>query len=237
MAGCPAGTFGYKTTADKICIDFCPLNWYGDNSTGVNLCVQDCPAIPSLFKEHVSKLCLPACPSPYYADSSTRSCVLACPLAQPLYAYEPTRTCLSACPQNYFGKFTNENLTGLPLNSNISRCVTPASACGANLYADPYLHMCVALCSGPTPVSLYGHWPNCVSKCPDTYYANTYNGARICTQLCPPGITGTTGAPNLYGDPSTITCVSRCVTPLTWADYQTRLCQSTCSATPIATYS
>ena len=130
---------------------------------------------------------------------------------------------MGVCPTNYFGNFSLESLSGLPANTNISRCVTPSSECGANQWADTFLHKCVTLCSGPNPVSLYGHWPDCVEQCPSTYYANTYNGARICTQLCPPGDTSV-NAPNLYGDPSTITCVSSCVTPLTWADYQTRLC-------------
>ena len=127
-------------------------------------------------------------------------------------------------------------MAGLPVNTNISRCVTPASACGAGQWADPYLHLCVALCTGPDPVSLYAHTPDCVEQCPPTYYADTYNGIRLCVQLCSPGVPGV-GAPNLYGDPSTITCVASCVTPLTWADYQTRLCQSTCSHSPVATYS
>jgi hypothetical protein len=94
----------------------------------------------------------------------------------------------------------------------------------------------VTLCTGPSPVNLFAYWPDCVATCPTNYYANTYNGARICVQLCPPSVVGT-AAPNLYGDPTTKTCVSRCVTPLTWADYQTRLCQPTCSATPVPTYS
>lgn len=114
--------------------------------------------------------------------------------------------------------------------------MTPSSSCGVNRWGDAYLHKCVSLCSGPSPVNLFGYWPDCVATCPSNYYATTYNGVRLCTPSCPPGVAGT-AAPNLYGDPSTITCVSRCVTPLTWADYQTRLCQSTCSATPIATYS
>jgi hypothetical protein len=197
-----------------------------------------CPSVPSLFADPTTKLCVANCPSPYYADPSTRRCVLACPYSSTVYyAYTPNLTCITTCPTNYFGKFALENITGLPLNSNISRCVTPSSSCGASMWGDPYLHLCVGLCTGPNPVALYGHWPDCVPQCPSTYYANTYNGARICVQLCPPGVTGSTAAPNLYGDPSTITCVASCVTPLTWADYQTRLCQSTCSDLPVPTYS
>ena len=123
----------------------------------------------------------------------------------------------------------------------MSRCVPTSSQCGSSLWGDPFLHLCVPLCSGPSPVSLYGYWPDCVSTCPSTYYANTYNGARICVQLCPPTSTGVSGAalsaPDLYGDPTTITCVAACVTPLTWADPQTRLCQPVCSSSPQPTYS
>lgn len=191
----------------------------------MRLCVTLCPTVPSLFADPTTKLCVSSCPSGYYADPSTRRCVLACPYAVTVYyAYEPNRTCITVCPTNYFGKFSAENITGLPQDSNISRCVTPSSSCGTSMWGDPYLHLCVALCPGPNPVALYGYWPDCVSQCPTNYYANTYGGARICVQLCPPGVLGSTAAPDLYGDPSTISCVASCVTPLTWADPQTRLC-------------
>lgn len=197
-----------------------------------------CPAIPSLFSDPTTKLCVASCPSPYYADPSTRRCVLNCPYATTVYyAHDPDRTCVQVCPTNYFGKFALETIAGLPANTNISRCVTPSSSCGASMWGDPYLHLCVGLCTGPNPVALYGHWPDCIAQCPSTYYANTYNGVRICTQLCPPGTLGSVAAPNLYGDPSSISCVAKCLTPLTWSDPQTRLCESTCSALPTPTYS
>ena len=73
--------------------------------------------------------------------------------------------------------------------------------------------------------------------CPNGTYADSHTGTRLCVALCPPGSLSSTASPNLYGDPTTHTCVSRCITPDTWSDYQTRLCESTCSALPVPTYS
>lgn len=68
--------------------------------------------------------------------------------------------------------------------------------------------------------------------CPPTYYANTYNEVRVCIQLCPPSIIDSIATPNLYGDNGTQSCVSKCVTPLRWADPHTRICEAVCSAIP-----
>lgn len=75
------------------------------------------------------------------------------------------------------------------------------------------------------------------SDCPNGTYADSYTGTRLCVQYCPPGVLNSVTAPNLYGDPTTHTCVAKCITPHTWADRQTRLCEPTCSATPTPTYS
>lgn len=60
--------------------------------------------------------------------------------------------------------------------------------------------------------------------CPNGTYADSYSSTRLCVQYCPPGVLGSVAAPNLYGDPTTHTCVAKCITPDTWADFQTRLC-------------
>lgn len=73
--------------------------------------------------------------------------------------------------------------------------------------------------------------------CPNGTYADSHTGTRLCVALCPPGVKNSVATPNLYGDPTTHTCVDRCITPYTWADYQTRLCEPVCSATPTPTYS
>ena len=73
--------------------------------------------------------------------------------------------------------------------------------------------------------------------CPNGTYADSHTGTRLCVALCPPGVTSSTASPDLYGDPTTHTCVSRCITPYTWSDYQTRLCEPVCSETPVPTYS
>jgi hypothetical protein len=48
-------SWAYATSNDKICIDICPTTWYGDSSTGFNVCVQKCPSIPSLFADPTTK--------------------------------------------------------------------------------------------------------------------------------------------------------------------------------------
>ena len=73
--------------------------------------------------------------------------------------------------------------------------------------------------------------------CPNGTYADSHSSSRLCVALCPPGTLSSTASPNLYGDPTTHTCVSRCITPYTWSDYQTRLCEPICSATSVPTYS
>lgn len=232
MSACPTGSWAYATTTDRICIDICPLTWYGDNSTSLNICVQNCPAIPSLFADSTTKLCVLQCPISggftYYADMTTRTCVKKCPL--PYYAYTPNRTCLLGCPSGYYG--LNNTVSGVTFGT----CVTPSSSCGT-LIGDPYLNLCVSLCTGPTPVDLFAYGSDCVAGiyigylvCPPNYYSNIFNGSRNCVQLCPPGVIDSTAAPNLYGDNGTVSCVPRCVTPLRWADPHTRLCQSVCSA-------
>lgn len=113
------------------------------------------------------------------------------------------------------------------------RCWPAETSCTYG-FGDPYLNKCVNTCTGPTPVSLFGYNQLCVSFCPTGTFADSYTGTRLCVNTCP-GVG--TAAPNLYGDPTTHTCVSKCITVGTWADYQTRLCQATCSSTPIATYS
>lgn len=72
--------------------------------------------------------------------------------------------------------------------------------------------------------------------CPNGTYADSHTGTRTCVALCPPGVTNSVAAPNLYGDPTTHTCVAKCITPHTWADSHTRLCESECTSSP-PTYS
>lgn len=70
--------------------------------------------------------------------------------------------------------------------------------------------------------------------CPSGTYADSYNSARLCVTDC--NDYSGSGGPDLYGDPLTRTCEPKCIKPLTWADFQTRDCQSPCSALPIPTY-
>jgi hypothetical protein len=229
---CPTGSWAYATAIDRICIDTCPLTWYADNTTAINICVQTCPTLPPRFADSTTKNCVAQCPIvgavTYFADSTTRTCVVICPL--PYYAFTPNRTCLLVCPSGYYGLNTTVGA------DTFGTCVSPSSAC-APLIGDPYLNLCVSLCTGPTPVSLFAYGPDCVPGifliilvCPPTFYSNTHNGVRNCVQLCPPGVINSVASPNLYGDNQTMSCVPRCVSPLHWADPHTRLCQTVCSA-------
>jgi hypothetical protein len=83
---------------------------------------------------------------------TTRSCVTACPVNW--YKFTPNRTCLAVCPSGYFGK---------NVSTNVGECVTPSSQCGAGLVADPYLNLCVSLCTGPNPVSYFAYGFDCIS--------------------------------------------------------------------------
>lgn len=57
--------------------------------------------------------------------------------------------------------------------------------------------------------------------CPDDTFADSHTGTRLCVATCP-GTVDSLAAPNLYGEPTTHTCVAKCLTPFTWADPHTR---------------
>ena len=158
------------------------------------------------------------CPANYFGESTLRTCVTLCDVNT--YSYAPAsdttiRICRSSCPDTYFADDT----------ANVRKCWPASSSCTYG-FGDPYLNECVNVCSGPstTPVDSFGSGDDCVTFCPDGTYADSHTGTRLCVALCPPGTTGTVAAPNLYGDPTTRTCEARCITPETWADYQTRIC-------------
>jgi len=225
MAYCPTGTFAYATASVRICIDVCLPPTVGDTSSGHGVCVNLCPTVPMLWAnlDPTIQLCVNPCPTTgdWYGEDILRTCVQLCPATT--YAYTPTRRCLSKCPTTYYADDT----------ATVRRCWPAETSCTYG-YGDPYLNKCVNICTGPTPLNLFGYNQLCVSYCPTGSFADSYTGTRLCVPTCP-GVG--TSAPNLYGDPTTHTCVSKCITVGTWADYQTRLCQSPCSAAPIATYS
>jgi len=68
---CPTGSFAYKTTVVKLCIDICPVDsssvdWYGDVTSGKRICVTSCPTVPLRFADPTTKLCVLTCPNLYY---------------------------------------------------------------------------------------------------------------------------------------------------------------------------
>lgn len=167
--------------------------------------------------------CVNPCPATgdYYGEDTGRTCTTLCPPGT--FAYTPTRRCLSKCPTGYYADDT----------PTVRKCWPAFTSCTYG-FGDGYLNQCVTTCTGPTPVNLFGSAQECVATCPGNTYADSYTGTRLCVGTCP-GVG--TAAPNLYGDPTTKACVSKCQTVNTWADYQTRLCQNPCSDSPIATFS
>jgi hypothetical protein len=196
-------------------MDVCPTPNYGDTSTGYGICVTICPSLPSLYAYIPTRLCVSLCPSTgnYFAYDGNRTCVTSCPAGT--FAYTPTRKCLSSCPVGYY----SDNFT-----SNYV-CQASYTSCTQG-FGDDYLHSCVLICTGATPVNTFGYSQRCLSFCPGNTYADSYTGTRLCVNTCP-GVG--TNAPNLYGDPTTHTCTNKCITPNTWADYITRLCLATCT--------
>ena len=185
------------------------------------LCVEMCPYDDGLFGEDFTRTCVSTCPSD--PDDAT---ILT-------YAYNGTRRCLFICPEGTFGDFENLVCHHFPEN------------CSDIGWGDDYNNSCTGLCTA-TPWNTFGDNDThlCTTRCSIGSYADNYTGTRICVEVCP-GSYDADGVPDVgsfdsFGDNNTQSCVLHCVSPNTWADWQTHRCESRCTGddpTTVPTYS
>lgn len=110
------------------------------------------------------------------------------------------------------------------------KCWPDPSSCPATAqWGDPSTHMCTSLCTAPPVMDSYGDNAThlCTTFCTSGTYADNFTGTRTCVSVCP-------GAYDSYGDPDTRSCLLHCVTPLTWANSLTHMCEYTCTGTRYA---
>ena len=77
-------SWGYVPT--KTCVSLCLPTTFGDDSSGVPLCVSLCPEYPVSkwsYKgpndDMTVMLCKSTCPSPFFGEDFLRTCVTNCP--------------------------------------------------------------------------------------------------------------------------------------------------------------
>lgn len=218
VSACPAGFYSNNATAS--CVSACPTatpQFFKDNSTGVNWCVQTCPA-PDFFGDTTTGLCVQNCTGAQYGDQNHayRQCVATCSAGLYGYAYGSTRICVTTCPDQTWAESVSMT------------CKTVPTDCGAGFYADNRTHACVV-----------------ATSCSFGYYANTHT--QTCDITCPSGEVGhpttrlcqTSCANPYYADFQAGLCVSSCKTAGTFADVdQTpqRQCVSTCNSSGSTPY-
>ena len=231
-------TWGHEDT--QTCVDYCYGSLWGDDTTGVPLCVSLCPALPMRWSYDPTKLCVARWPEADYlfGEDFDRTCVTDCPVdpSDPTiltYAYNGTRRCLFKCPDGTFGDY------------DLMVCHYTPDLCSDIGWGNPYNNSCTSLCT-ETPWDTYGDNDTdlCTTRCSIASYADNYTGTRICVGVCP-GSYDADGVPDSgsfdsFGDNNTQRCLLHCVMPNTWADWQTHRCESRCTgddAADVPTYS
>jgi hypothetical protein len=203
-------------------------------------------------------LCKTVCPAPYFGEDYFRTCVTACPrendssLIHPqTYSYEGTRRCLLQCPNTTFADYIQGICYYNSINCTIP-CWYTATNCSTYRWADPYNNSCTYLCTA-TPWDTYGDntTQTCTTSCAVGSYADNYTGTRTCIAQCPgyytlqgvvvnsSGVDIRGNSYDSYGDNYTQRCVQHCITPSTYADWQTHRCELRCTGdntTTIPTY-
>ena len=112
LSNCTNNQFGDPNS--RNCVIQCPKlavtgteHYYGDKSTGINLCITICPSMPRLFGDNTTNLCVSQCPPPLYGDQQgKRSCVPGCPLVGSVtkyYAQNSSRICVKVCINGTWG--------------------------------------------------------------------------------------------------------------------------------------
>ena len=77
------------------------------------------------------------------------------------------------CPEGYFGQ-----------NSTALTTAACTKKCNPGTYADPTTRMCAIDCPVEHDLFKYDEDWVCVSKCPDTFYADDTNTTRKCVKRC-----------------------------------------------------
>jgi hypothetical protein len=79
----------------------CYGSLWGDDSTGIALCVPLCPSLPPKWSYDPEMLCVTECPAndSLWGEDYTRTCIDICPMHPTIpdkytYAYNVTRRCL-----------------------------------------------------------------------------------------------------------------------------------------------
>lgn len=156
VSRCPIGYFSNNATAS--CMRVCPTatpQFFKDNSTGVNYCVQTCPA-PDFYGDPLTGFCTQECSGTNYGNSNNanRQCTSSCTGGLYAYVYASTkRLCVSACPEGSWAESTNMTCVTAPAQCHSTKyadnktrtCVIPSS-CSLGYFADNHLRSCVIQC-------------------------------------------------------------------------------------------
>ena len=104
----------------KMCVYYCPKNYYIQNETNNWKCVSDCTGVANRFIDYISMKCVQNCPNGTFAYSNG-TCLTKCPTnsyGDPFlnkcdstctgnYFTDPTtQMCVPVCPYGYFGDKT-----------------------------------------------------------------------------------------------------------------------------------
>ncbi|KAL4466559.1 hypothetical protein ABPG72_010610 [Tetrahymena utriculariae] len=174
----------YKDSIDYTC-KICPV---GCSECKSNLKCTKCSDYRYLYANE----CMLICPQGYYKDNLINICspcsvfcsscidgTSNCDIcSQFAYKEIDTGLCISQCKEQYF---TNELIKQCePCHPNCSKCVGSLENQCLNCITNLYLEdgKCVQKCK---KVALDGI---CVNQCPYTYYINTENECKKCSQLC-----------------------------------------------------
>lgn len=188
VSACPAGYYSNNATAS--CIRVCPTatpQFFKDNSTGVNWCVQTCPA-PDFFGDTTSGICTQTCSGAQYGDLNepNRQCVPTCTSGNYGYAYGTIRVCVATCPDNTWAESVSMTCKTDPADcgtmyaDNRTHSCVAAASCSFGYYANTHTQTCDINC----PLGEYGHPTTrlCQTSCATPYFADLQ--ARLCVTTC-----------------------------------------------------
>jgi hypothetical protein len=61
-----------------MCLDICPPNFVGDDSTTKRICYARCPDIPDRYADLNTRICVDMCNLTLYGEPISRTCQLLC---------------------------------------------------------------------------------------------------------------------------------------------------------------